>query len=265
MNWHYAQNGQQVGPVTDEQLSQLFQAGKINQDTLVWREGMPDWRPYQEAVAQSNQPFASMAQAPGAEISPSDDQVVCSECGGLFPVGEIIRVGKASVCATCKPLFLQKLSEGARINTGELDYAGIPARFAAIFLDGLLLGAVNFGINFIIGLMASVSTRPVDGKLPAGFLVLQLILFVINITTAVTYETILIGKYGATLGKMACKIHVVTADGGKVTYARAFGRYFAKLLSSLTCLIGFIMALFDDQKRALHDHICNTRVIKNPP
>jgi uncharacterized RDD family membrane protein YckC len=78
---------------------------------------------------------------------------------------------------------------------------------------------------------------------------------------AIGYETFFIGKYGATPGKMACKIKVVTADGGKVSYLLAFGRYFAKVLSSLTCLIGYIMAAFDDEKRALHDRICNTRVV----
>jgi uncharacterized RDD family membrane protein YckC len=60
---------------------------------------------------------------------------------------------------------------------------------------------------------------------------------------------------------MACKIRVVTADGGKVSYMRALGRYFAKILSSMICLAGYIMAFFDDEKRGLHDRICNTRVI----
>jgi uncharacterized RDD family membrane protein YckC len=54
---------------------------------------------------------------------------------------------------------------------------------------------------------------------------------------------------------------VVTADGGRVSYLRALGRYFAKMLSGFTCLIGYIIAAFDGQKRALHDHICNTRVV----
>jgi len=60
---------------------------------------------------------------------------------------------------------------------------------------------------------------------------------------------------------MACKIRVVTADGGRVSYARSFGRYFAKLLSGFTCMIGYIIAFFDDQKRTLHDRICDTRVV----
>jgi uncharacterized RDD family membrane protein YckC len=51
-------------------------------------------------------------------------------------------------------------------------------------------------------------------------------------------------------------------DGGKVSYGRAVGRHFAKYLSSFTLGIGYIMAGIDDEKRALHDRICNTRVIK---
>jgi uncharacterized RDD family membrane protein YckC len=60
---------------------------------------------------------------------------------------------------------------------------------------------------------------------------------------------------------MALQIQVVTADGGRVSYLRALGRHFAKLLSSATLLIGYIVAAFDPQKRALHDWICNTRVV----
>jgi len=61
---------------------------------------------------------------------------------------------------------------------------------------------------------------------------------------------------------MACQIHVVTPYGGKISYARALGRHFAKFISSMTLAIGYIMAGFDDEKRSLHDRICETRVIK---
>jgi uncharacterized RDD family membrane protein YckC len=39
------------------------------------------------------------------------------------------------------------------------------------------------------------------------------------------------------------------------------GRYFAQWISAIILAIGYIMAAFDDQKRALHDRICETRVI----
>jgi uncharacterized RDD family membrane protein YckC len=77
-----------------------------------------------------------------------------------------------------------------------------------------------------------------------------------------SYETYMIGKYGATLGKMAAKIRVVRADGSKLTYGRALGRYGGKIVSQLILGIGYLMAAFDQEKRALHDHMCDTRVIK---
>ena len=62
---------------------------------------------------------------------------------------------------------------------------------------------------------------------------------------------------------MVFKLTVVDASGSKIGYGRAFGRSCAEILSQLICAIGYIIAAFDDQKRALHDHMCNTRVIYN--
>ena len=76
------------------------------------------------------------------------------------------------------------------------------------------------------------------------------------------YDTWFVGKYGATPGKMACKIKIVLADGTPVTYSRALGRHFAKWVSSLILMIGFLMAAFDDERRTLHDRICETRVVR---
>ena len=46
-----------------------------------------------------------------------------------------------------------------------------------------------------------------------------------------------------------------------MTYGRATGRYFAHFLSSFTLGIGYLIAAFDNEKRALHDHVCDTRVV----
>ncbi len=110
MNWYYVDGGQQAGPVTDEQFEELRRAGKITDDTLVWREGMTDWLPSRQARPAGDQtqtPIAHAtwpsAQRPGA---------VCAECGNMFPVEDMIRHGDAYICANCKPVFMQKLSEG---------------------------------------------------------------------------------------------------------------------------------------------------------
>ncbi|MDX6593454.1 MAG: hypothetical protein QOJ13_2650 [Gaiellales bacterium] len=65
----------------------------------------------------------------------------------------------------------------------------------------------------------------------------------------------------ATLGRRALGIKVTDVEGNRITFARATGRYFAKILSALTLLIGYIMAAFTARKQALHDLIAGTLVV----
>src|SRR5262245_18931068 len=67
----------------------------------------------------------------------------CAECRKVFPIDEMIRSEEIFVCGNCKPLFMQKLAEGASVDTGKLKYAGIGRRIVAMILDGLLLLVVN--------------------------------------------------------------------------------------------------------------------------
>jgi uncharacterized RDD family membrane protein YckC len=254
MNWYYACRGKQAGPVTQEQFDELLGSGKIQADTLVWREGMTDWAPYREAGAAFDPSPASSIG--GARYVPDQSpQAVCAECGNLFAVNDMIRHGGIYICANCKPVFMQKLAEGAPINTGTLNYAGFWIRFAAKFLDGLILG-IPFLVIYFIVLIPQMRTAA-----PGRVTFLPLILQFGFIFIQMAYEVFFLGKYGATLGKMACKIHVVTAEGGRIGYGRATGRFFSEILSGMICYIGYIIVAFDGQKRALHDYICNTRVV----
>ena len=119
--------------------------------------------------------------------------------------------------------------------------------------------AVIIGLRAVLGLGVMDTTSA--GDLTPGKLILELAVLGFSFAIPATYEILMIGKYGATLGKMACKVRVVTAEGNKVGYGLATGRFFAKILSFLTCFVGYIMAFFDEERRALHDRICNTRVI----
>lgn len=259
MNWYYVDAaGQQVGPVDDATLEGLIASGAVNAETLAWREGLANWQPLREA--RPGQYAAAPAAAPvpaGAPIASGIEEAVCAECGGIFPVSDTIRIGSARVCANCKPVFVQKMREGVDVQSaGSLTYAGFWIRFAAVFLDGLILGAFNVALN-----MALLGASGMMGNTATTFGVMNIVVMLIQGGVALSYETFMIGKYGATLGKMACKIQVVVADGTKVSYARAVGRYFAKILNYFTCMIGFIIAGFDSEKRGLHDRICNTRVV----
>ena len=67
---------------------------------------------------------------------------------------------------------------------------------------------------------------------------------------------------GATIGKIGLNLKIIRADGTAVTRSWALRRYFAMGLSLLTGTVGFLMAAFDPEKRALHDRICATRVVR---
>jgi uncharacterized RDD family membrane protein YckC len=48
----------------------------------------------------------------------------------------------------------------------------------------------------------------------------------------------------------------------RISFGRATGRFFAKIISSIILFIGFIMAGFTEKKQALHDMIAGTLVIR---
>lgn len=124
MNWYYAVGGQQQGPIDDTQLDALVQSGRLNQDTLVWHEGMPSWQPLRQARPAS----AGAAGVPAPPIaSPvGANEVVCAECGKVFTKDNTIQYGATWVCATCKPVFLQKLREGAAPGAPPIGQPGAP-------------------------------------------------------------------------------------------------------------------------------------------
>ena len=246
-----------MGPISQEELKSLYKNKKIDMQTLVWRQGMKDWDElgnivkHKENTAQQLQNAATTGQA------------VCSECGRTFPEDEMISFENAKVCAGCKPVFIQKIKEGVSVS-GMMEYAGFWIRFGAIFIDGIILWAVQMAVYAVFGIITAALAPSMPGKPPSTyfFVMSQVIITLLSFVISAAYDIWFVGRFGATPGKMACKIKIVTADGGKVSYSRALGRYFAKWISSMILGIGFLMAAFDDEKRTLHDRICETRVIR---
>ena len=63
------------------------------------------------------------------------------------------------------------------------------------------------------------------------------------------------------MGKKALGIIVTDLNGAKISFSRATGRYFGKILSGLILYIGFLMAAFTQKKQALHDKLAGCLVI----
>jgi uncharacterized RDD family membrane protein YckC len=255
MSWHYLDGTAQKGPISDYDLAKLVADGSITESTPVWREGMADWQPYGEAVSIPPIPVA-VAAPPSTPLGSSAPAVPaggvpCAECGRIFPPSEVIRHGDVYICADCKPIFVQKVKEGIAPK-GRLDYAGFGVRGGSIILDGIIIYVLILPIDFL-------TLRSMG---PSA----QIFNFFLNLVIGTSYYVFFLGKFGATLGKMANRLLVVNPDGSKISYGKAFGRYFASnwISGVFTLFIGYLMAIWDDEKRALHDRICNTRVIRKP-
>jgi uncharacterized RDD family membrane protein YckC len=177
----------------------------------------------------------------------------CSVCSGQFARDEMVHFGSAWVCASCKPSYVQMLAQGTQ-RPGEPRYAGFGIRFGAKILDGLILWVVSFFISLTVGFLVPKSS-------PQLAIAVAVISFILQIGIGAAYSGFFLGKYLATPGKMACGLIVVTPEGMQIGFWRGVGRYFAEMLSSMILAIGYLMILFDAEKRSLHDRICNTRVV----
>jgi uncharacterized RDD family membrane protein YckC len=250
MNLYYADGEQQIGPIGKIELQALIKTKKVNARTLVWHSGMESW--------QELGVYIRNRAGKGAQNRPSAVPIrkaACSECGRAFAEDEMIRFQKSWVCAACKPVFIQKIKEGLSV-AGAMNYAGFWIRFAALAIDGFILCILNMFFFVPIGIL-----MPKSPDNPFAFLSFMPLIILLQYAVPAVYDTWFVGKYGATPGKMACSLKIVVEDGSRLSYLRALGRHFAKWLSSMILAIGFIMAAFDDQKRTLHDRICETRVV----
>jgi uncharacterized RDD family membrane protein YckC len=251
MNWYYADKGSQFGPVSEEEFQSLVKKGTITQDTLVWNSSMKDWQKYGDVT--KGKTSESIGSSTATNFS---EEMTCVECGNAFSKDDMIQYQDSWVCATCKPIFVQKLKEGLSV-TGTMEYAGFWIRLGAKIIDWIILSIANTIITMVFGFLLISSSSPSGSLMATGISTL------LQMAMAAAYTTWFLGRFGATLGKMACKIKVVTPEGESISYLRGLGRYFAEILSGIILGIGYIMAAFDNQKRALHDRICDTRVIRN--
>jgi uncharacterized RDD family membrane protein YckC len=142
------------------------------------------------------------------------------------------------------------------------NYAGFWKRFIALLIDSVILGIVIWIVQLvlIIPIMGGggPSSPGAAGALGAGMVVLSLVEIVGFWLYFALMESS--AKQG-TVGKMVMSIKVTDEGGQRITFGRATGRYFAKIVSSIILFIGYIMAAFTEKKQALHDIMAKTLVL----
>jgi uncharacterized RDD family membrane protein YckC len=132
--------------------------------------------------------------------------------------------------------------------------AHLSERVIAAALDLLCLGALWATTLYFAGRVSHVGLL---GLRPAWPYVLGYLGFV-----GLYYAAYFTGTTGQTIGKIACGLRVVNTAGQPPGYLRALFRAIAGVLGIALLFLGVIPLFFDPARRAFHDRLFRTRVVK---
>lgn len=139
-------------------------------------------------------------------------------------------------------------------------YAGFWRRLAAYIIDCIVAGIVAYSFAVVGALLIELPS----GELFDGLALTIATIWILACYLVVPwlYWTVMErSNRQATLGKRALGILVTDIEGRRVTFVRGTVRYWAKVISFLILLTGFILAGFTSRKQALHDIISNCLVV----
>jgi uncharacterized RDD family membrane protein YckC len=239
-----------TGPFTRAQVAEKLQSGEIALSNLAFVDGMTEWTPLQQVLARVD----SMTISAPARI------------GISAPVAATASTPPAySYAATMAP-------------PSHLAYAGFWLRFVAYLIDGLIISVVVLGVSVVLGGLLGVIAFATGTQLtqsmfsdqtgasPAAVAIILVIEVVVYLGTLILawlyFAKLESGSAQATYGKRVMGLKVTDMAGQRIGFGRASGRFFGKIVSSMTFYIGFIMAGFTERKQALHDMIAGTLVTK---
>lgn len=145
-------------------------------------------------------------------------------------------------------------------NNSQAAYAGFWVRAAAYIIDSVIVFSGLLIVRLLMsGVMALAEGTYLAGNILFSYTLKDIVLYIAQVLYFVlcTYFT------GTTLGKRAMNLRVVSAGEQEkltmlnVIYRETVGRF----LSGIILEVGYIIAGIDPQKRALHDILCDTRVV----
>ncbi|WEN15753.1 RDD family protein [Rhodanobacter sp. AS-Z3] len=234
-------DGERHGPYKEDEVRQWMRSGQVSSADLAWYEGLADWQPlsvlFPDAVAAAAPPSPSAGTSSNPYSAPTS------------------------------PLLPQTTAAALE------DYAGFWKRVAAYIIDAIILYIPQMLIEKAFGAGAAKATLQqamtdgagnMDAIMAANshYYSVMWPAMVLTIVMAVLYFAICESSaWQGTVGKLALGIRVTDLDGKRISFARALGRYFAKMIDVIILGIGFLMVGWTQRKQGLHDMICSTLVL----
>jgi uncharacterized RDD family membrane protein YckC len=205
----------------------------------------------------------------GSEISATT--AFCSTCGQAIS-------GLVPAIPSLSPVDLNQYAPIALPSYGAVQYstvayAGFWLRFVAFLIDGVISGFLF--LILLIPLFILTGAGAALGRISSGedisddvaaFLGIGFVLGFLVITVGVRWLYYALSEsssWQGTLGKKMLNLTVTDMAGQPISFARASGRYFGKVISGkMTLYIGYILAGFTEKKQALHDMIASCLVLR---
>jgi uncharacterized RDD family membrane protein YckC len=174
--------------------------------------------------------------------------------------------GMTSIAATLGPAAARSGVREERVLY--VRAAGFPRRFLAALIDLTLV----LGVTALLTALAAVALRiplPSGKELGPDLVVAGILdrspLAVggagLLLCICGLYQFSFGGITGQTVGKRLLRLRVISRRGTTPGSLRGLLRFAAMLVSVLPAGLGWVWALFDRERRALHDHLAGTYVI----
>lgn len=190
-------------------------------------------------------------QACGAECSPT--YRFCPRCGGASFSNTPSAPGSTN---TSTPASGGQSALSSSPSPSSMRYAGFWRRFAAYLIDYVLLVIAAVVLVFALSVSGAIGNSDISAN-SAEVLINVFAFFAAWIYFALQES----GGFQGTIGKRALGLKVFDLQGRRISFGRATGRYFGKILSSIILGIGWLMVVFTQRKQALHDKVAGTVVL----
>jgi len=204
----------------------------------------------------------------GSNVAPNT--AFCQNCGTPTTLTPAPAIPGAEVAAP--PLYATTVSPHWVPPTTRT-YAGFWLRFVAHMIDSLLLGLVFLVmlvplvlLTGLGGLLHSINPdHPPDPAVVAAFASSLALIIAGSVVASWLYNAYFESSdWQGTVGKKVMNVVVTDLQGNGVSFGRASGRFFAKLISGLIPFgIGYILAGITEKKQALHDMIAGCLVLRS--
>jgi len=195
----------------------------------------------------------------------------CQVCG--TPASSVFPAPGGSVVPAMAGGIAQTSVSPHWLPTPTRAYAGFWLRLLAHLIDGTITGAVLCALLIPLVLATGLGgvlkgIHPGEPPDPAIFFALFSSLWILILAgilgSWLYYAYCESSDWQATPGKKVLNLIVTDLTGNRVSFGRASGRFFAKMLSGMIPLgIGYIMAGFTEKKQALHDMIASCLVLRS--